>query len=446
MPIRPRALRPPLLVILYLGVICLPLLLSWGGGMVPRSFRNDIASGLGLLAFAMILAEFVLSGRFRSVSGGLGLDITIRFHQLMARTALAFAMLHPFMYRWLPGPHRPWDPTRQLTLTTDLSELVTGILAFLLLPAFVILSMKHDDLDYKYEVWRLIHGLGALLIAGLLLHHTLNAGRYSADPVMVWMWSVMTAVAAFSLFAVYCLKPAYQVMHRWRVAAIDRLTPHQWAVKIKPDGHSGVPYKAGQFVWLNIGHIPFSLSENPFSISSAPSGGPDLSFVIKELGDFTSQLGQVKAGEKAYIDGPHGTLTVAGRHEPGIALIAGGVGIAPMLSILRECHLTDDPRQRVLVYGNRTEGQIVCREEIEAFARSGKTRMIYVLREPDAGWRAQRGVVDADLIERVFDQSQFETWLFVLCGPPAMMTGVEELLMSKGVAATRILSERFQYD
>ncbi|MGA9434793.1 MAG: ferric reductase-like transmembrane domain-containing protein, partial [Roseobacter sp.] len=178
MQLRRVFLGPVGLVCLYLAVVSLPVLLAWFLGMEPRSFRNEIASGLGLLAFSMILSEFVLSGRFRIISGEVGLDITIRFHQLAARTALVFALLHPFMYQWLPGPPRPWDPTRQLTLTTDFSALWSGIVAFLLLPAFIAVSMKHDDLEYRYEVWRFMHGLGALLIAGLLLHHALQAGRY----------------------------------------------------------------------------------------------------------------------------------------------------------------------------------------------------------------------------------------------------------------------------
>ncbi len=439
-------LAPLLLVLLYLATACLPLVLSWASGMPPRSVRNDIASGLGLVAFAMILSEFVLSGRFRIISSGVGLDVTMRFHQLMARTALAFALLHPFAYQWLPGPARPWDPTRELTLSGDFSALFTGIAAFVLLPAFVIVSMKHDDLGYRYGFWRLTHGLGALVIAGLLLHHTLHAGRYSADPVMVGMWVTMTAVAAFSLFVVYVVKPFWQWLHPWRVSAIEQLSERHWGVTISPVGHPGVAFSAGQFVWLNIGQSPFSVNENPFSISSAPAAGPELGFVIKELGDFTSTLGTVRVGERAYIDGPHGTLTVRDRSEPGIAMIAGGVGIAPMLSIQRELERTGDPRRTVLIYGNRTEDQIVFRDELDARALADTSDVIFVLREPDEGWAGQVGLIDAGLVAQTFDQKQFDTWLFVLCGPPAMMTAIEEALLASGVSSARILSERFRYD
>ena len=263
-------MRSVLWCLAYLGVVCLPLALSWQMDLPPRSQRNELASGLGLLAFSIILVEFVLSGRFRTLSNTLGLDITIRFHQLIARAALAFALLHPFFYEFLPGPPRPWDASRQLTLTTDLSALLPGILAFCLLPAFVLISIYRKDLGYKYERWRSLHGLGALLIVGLLLLHAETAGRYSSEPTLIWTWRILTALAVLAMIYIYVLKPTYQARHPWYVSQIKRLTPRQWDVRIKPKGHQGIRFQAGQFVWLNIGHSPFSLNENPFSISSAP--------------------------------------------------------------------------------------------------------------------------------------------------------------------------------
>lgn len=439
-------MRPFVLLALYLIVVCLPLGLSWALDLPPRSFRNELATGLGMLAFAMILTEFVLSGRFRAISGGIGMDVTMRFHQLMARTALVAALLHPFLYRWPPGPQRPWDPTRVLTLTIDIVPLASGIAAFVLLPTLVMWAIYRDDLEYRHETWRLFHGLGSLLIAGLLWHHTTTAGRHGIDPVMVWLWSAMTGIALLSLVFVYVLKPAYQVAHPWRVSRIGRLTPRQWQIRVAPDGHNGIDYKAGQFVWLNIGHSPASLNENPFSISSAPSQGPELEFVVKELGDFTSSLDSVTEDTRAYIDGPHGTLTVADRAEPGIGLIAGGVGIAPLLSILRECQATDDPREVTLIYANRTSAQIVFAEELERMADRPGARVIHTLTEPAKDWTGETGFVDRDLLTRAFEPQHFAAWVFVICGPPAMIMAVEAALGALGVPPDRILSERFQYD
>ncbi len=434
-------MKPLFPVVAYLVAVTLPLILSWLGGGAPRAFHQELASGLGILAFSMILMEFVLSGRFKSISNGVGMDVTMRFHQVMARTALGFALLHPFLYQGTPsGGQRPWDPTRQLTIATDFSALSTGIAAFLLLPSLVLLAIGRTQLDYKYETWRLIHGIGALLIALLLLHHTVYAGRYGSQPAMTWVWLAMTGVAVGSLLYVYLIVPLLDKARAWRVTSVTQLTPKQWEVTVKPDGHRGLDYKAGQFVWLNIGHSSFSMKENPFSICSAPAAGPEMSFMIKELGDFTQTIGQIKAGSVAYLDGPYGNLSVDGRTEPGVALIAGGVGLAPLLGILRQMRMTGDPRKVKLIYGNRVVDQIAYREEL------GAKDVFYVLSDPPEQWNGETGFIDAALIDRVFSAREASEWVFVLCGPAIMMDIVEDHLIERGTPSYRILSERFDYD
>ncbi|SNC65691.1 Predicted ferric reductase [Marinobacter sp. es.048] len=434
-------MKPLLLIVAYLAAVTLPLLLSaWTGG-APRQFHQELASGLGILAFSMILVEFILSGRFRAISNDVGMDVTMRFHQVMARTALAFALLHPFLYQGTPtGGQRPWDPTRQLTLTTDFSDLATGIVAWLLLTGLVVMAIGRTQLGYRYETWRLLHGLGALLIAVLLLHHTVYAGRYGSQPVMTWVWLVMTGVAVGSLLMVYLVVPWLQKARPWRVTSVVRLTPKQWEVTVTPNGHRGLDYQAGQFAWLNVGHSPFSMKENPFSISAAPAAGPNVSFMIKELGDFTHTIGEIKPDTVAYLDGPYGNLTVDGREETGVALIAGGVGLAPLLGILRQMRLTGDSRKVKVVYGNRIAEQIAYHEEL------GDEGVVYVLSEPPEDWQGETGFIDGALMDRVFSEQEFRDWVFVMCGPAVMMDVVEDHLIKRGTPAHRILSERFSYD
>ncbi|MDO3720217.1 ferredoxin reductase family protein [Marinobacter sp. chi1] len=429
------------LIVIYLVAVALPLVLSaWVGGP-PRQFHQELASGLGILAFSMILAEFILSGRFKSISNGVGMDVTMRFHQIMARTALAFALLHPFLYQGTPsGGLRPWDPTRELTITTEFSALSTGIAAYLLLPSLVVLAIGRKQLGYKYETWRLLHGIGAFLIAILLLHHTVSAGRYGSQPLMTWVWLVLTGVAAGSLLSVYLLVPFLQKKHPWRVTSVVQLTPKQWELIVQPEGHPGLDYRAGQFVWLNVGHSPFSMKENPFSVSSAPAAGPAISFMIKELGDFTRTVGQIRPGTLAYLDGPYGNLSVDDRTEPGVALIAGGVGLAPLRGILRQLRLTGDSRKVKLVYGNRRFDQIAYREELDAEGA------VFVLSEPPDTWNGEKGFIDGSLMDRVFSEDEFREWVFVMCGPAIMMDIVENHLIERGTPSDRILSERFDYD
>lgn len=71
----------PYLALIYVLLILAPLGFSWSLGWPPRSFHQEFASGLGMLAFSIILVEFLLSGRFRFISSSLGMDVTMRVHQ-----------------------------------------------------------------------------------------------------------------------------------------------------------------------------------------------------------------------------------------------------------------------------------------------------------------------------------------------------------------------------
>jgi predicted ferric reductase len=443
---RAVAFSAPVLVVLYLCVALFPLALSSVGARPPRPVWDELASGAGMLAFAVILMEFVLSGRFRTVSGRIGMDVTMRFHQLVARTALVLVLAHPFLYTAPFNPPRPWDASRQLTLAFDAGALDAGLAAWILLGVLVAVAIGRRQLDFRYETWRLIHGIGALLVAGFTLRHALGMGRYSADPVLAWFWIALTAAAALTLVQVYVLKPLLLLRRPWTVREVRRIGDRTWEVTLDPRGHDGMAYEAGQFAWLNIGHTPFSLFENPFSISSAPGPGRQLQFVIKELGDFTRSLGGIKPGTRAFVDGPYGNLTAARHREPGIALIAGGVGIAPLLGIMRQLRHDGDGRPAKIVYGNRIREQIVYADELDEFARQRGSEVVHVLSEPPAGWTGRTGIVDAELIRSVFGAPEMRDWLFVLCGPAAMMEAVEDALIGLGVPADRIESERFQYD
>lgn len=434
-----------LLIALYIALCLAPLGLSALRIAEPRHWTDELASGAGMVAFSMILIEFLLSGRFRVISRQVGMDVTMRLHQLLARTALVFALVHPFLYTSPMNPPLPWDPTRQFTIAYDLESLGGGIAAFLFLPSLVALAIGRKDLDYGYETWRLIHGIAAAAVALLLLHHVLHAGRYGADPVVAAFWIGLSGLAIASLLNVYLLRPALEFAKPWRLTRLDKVADRTWDVEIEPEGHAGLRYEAGQFLWLNIGSSSFSLNENPFSISSAPSCGPSLRFLIKELGDFTGTLGDQRLGTRAYVDGAYGNLTIAGSAHPGIVLLAGGVGLAPLIGILRELDATGDPRPRILVYGNRTEAQIAHRDELDGLARSDCTTVRLVLSEPPDGWSGLVGRIDAATLSSIVTAGRRD-WLFLICGPSAMIEASEHFLSEAGVPVENVVSERFDYD
>ncbi|MCS6878821.1 MAG: ferredoxin reductase family protein [Geminicoccaceae bacterium] len=444
---RPRGLPPPLLLLLYLAVVLAPLVLAALRGGPPRHWRDELASALALLGFSVFFMEFLLSGRFRFVSGRIGIDRTMRIHQLLARTALLFVLVHPFLYTTALVPwDLPFDPTGRASLGLGGPSILSGVVAWLLFALLVLLAIGRDLLPYPYEAWRASHGLGALLVAGLGTHHALEAGRYSADPWLAGFWLALLALAAFTLLNVYVLRPLGLLARPFRIEAVEKIADRTWSVRLVEERPGRFAFRAGQFAWATLDRSPFSLVEHPFSIASAPADLPRVEFVIKEAGDFTSRLDRLRIGGRAYLEGPHGNFTLEGRDAAGVALVAGGVGVAPVLSLLRQAAAERDPRPWLLIYGNRHAGQIVHREELESLASRLDLRIVHVLGEPPEGWKGEVGQLDRALLARHVDPARMADWLFFVCGPPAMIEAVEEALVSLGVRRGRIVAERFRYD
>jgi predicted ferric reductase len=440
-----RGLHPGLLVALYLALAVAPLGLAAAQGLSPRPVRDELATGLALVGFAMLPMEFLLSGRFRTITGRMGIDLTMRFHQLVARTLTVFVLVHPFLYTTPLQAPRPWDPTHRLSLGLDTASILTGIVAWILLALLVFTSLFRAQLPYRYETWRVAHGFGALLVAGFGLHHALAAGRYSADPLLGGFWIALFALAALTLLSVYVVRPWRLSRAPYRVAALREAAARTWALDVQPADGEAMDFRAGQFAWVTLGRSPFSVTEHPFSISSCPADRPRIEFTIKEAGDFTDQIGRLPIGSRAYLDGPYGHVTLP-EADDGLVLIAGGVGFAPVVSMLRQMRADRDQRPVLLIYGNRKAAQILYAEEIEAMRRELNLTVHHVLAEPPPDWTGATGQLDARVLEPLLSFPDREARLYYVCGPAPMIRSVETALGELGIPVRRILSEKFSYD
>ncbi len=434
-----------MILVAYALLVALPVALGWWLVGPARPWVEEASSAIAMMATAALLLEFLLSGRFRVISAGIGMDRSLRWHQMFAQVLTIAALLHPVFYTSPFGAafHRPDDLHDALALGLDAASLVSGALAWLLLGLLTITAIRRDDLPYRYEVWRVSHGLGAALLAGFALHHAFSAGRYSGAPALMAYWAFLLALALGSLAAVYLLRPWHLARRPWRIAGLERVGDRLWSLTLEPDGHAGLSYRAGQFAWLRLDCSAFSVREHPFSIASAPTDGKALRFLIKEVGDFTRQIGTLPLGARAFVDGPHGALCLEGRQEPGIFMLAGGAGLAPMLSLLRDAAARGEARPITLLYGNRHEGQIMAAAELAALAGHLRLDIRHVLQEPPPGWTGFAGMMSPELIQAAAAQAAQGGWVFLLCGPGPMIRAAHQGLHALGVPRRRILEERF---
>lgn len=436
--------------LLYLMALLAPLLLGFllpgPDPLPPRPFRDDLASGLAMVGFAAVLVEFVLLGRFRPLSTALGSDRLMQAHQLMARTALVFLLLHPFVYSLWGSPANTTH-ARALRVTSGSWELLTGLLALGALLGLVFAALYRGR-GLEYDRWRLWHGLLALAVLGLGLHHTLVAGRYAQWLPLQAYWWALALLALTSWLWVYLARPALQAGRPYRVSRITPQAQKIWELEIRPQGSHSLAFQPGQFVWLKLGALT-PHKDHPFSISSAPVPSGELRLLIKAVGDFTNALPRTPTGITAYVDGPHGHFCLPDE-APSVIMIAGGIGIAPFLGLLEGCVQRDDGRPIRLIYADRNASQMVDVAGLSGTHRLRNFQLLRMVEQPGPDWSGLTGRLDeAGLSQALADPAVaacLPTAQVMVCGPGAMMDAVETGLAARGVGPDRVVSEHFQYE
>jgi predicted ferric reductase len=207
----------------------------------------------------------------------------------------------------------------------------------------------------------------------------------------------------------------------------------------------------GQFAWPSLRASPFAMSEHPFSIASIASSaerGDQVELSIKELGDFTSTIKTVQPGETVWLDAPYGSFGIDWHAQAeGYVFVAGGIGLAPILSMLRTLADRGDRRPLTLFYGNRVWERVAFREELEALGQRLALRVVHVLLGPPADWTGARGFITQEVLARHLPLEPAERARneYFLCGPTPMTSGVERVLTALGVPGARVHSEIFDW-
>ena len=216
-----------------------------------------------------------------------------------------------------------------------------------------------------------------------------------------------------------------------------------WTLALRPWGHEGFCFQPGQFAWLTLNITPFSMREHPFSMSSSGEHTERIEFGIKALGDFTSTIQDIKPGTKAYLDGPYGVFT-PDRYEDaaGFVLIAGGIGITPMMSMLVTAAERKDDRPYLLIYASKSWENITFRDELEELSDRLSLSIVHVLREPPDSWQGEQGYVNKELLERYIPKRK-GTRQYFICATSKMMDQVERALHDLDVPVTHVHMEHF---
>lgn len=202
-----------------------------------------------------------------------------------------------------------------------------------------------------------------------------------------------------------------------------------------------IDYKAGQFFFVTIKQEDRELTK-PFSFSSSPTELDHIEFTKKFTDhEFSLALRASKVGDWARIDAPYGQLTFEGEY-PKIALLSGGIGITPFMSIIKNAADKHLKSQITLFYGCRTEKDIVFKKELEELSKKHMSiKLVFVVTEPSSQWIGNTGIITAELVKK--ELPNYRENMFYTCGPPGMVAAMEKLVETIGLPKDKIKKELF---
>ncbi len=205
----------------------------------------------------------------------------------------------------------------------------------------------------------------------------------------------------------------------------------------KPEHFSYLP---GQWTFLVFGEKSDRLMK-PLSFSSSPT--EDYLEVTKKLTGlrFSELIDDIKVGDTLSLDGPYGNFSFLGEHDK-VCMLSGGIGITPLISMIKFCTDKKMSTDITLLYSNRNEDEVAFEDELVEMQRANPRLAVNMtITNPSPEWKGLSGRVNAEMIKSTVPQ--WADRVYYVSGPQPMVESMTALLKEMGLDQSQIKHEYF---
>lgn len=217
-------------------------------------------------------------------------------------------------------------------------------------------------------------------------------------------------------------------------------------LELDPNSSRPLLYQPGQYAAITLNDKSTPSVARCFSISSSPSQQRQLEFSIRIGGQFTSALERLQKGDEVLVRGPFGNFILNEGSHLDVVMLAGGIGIAPFLSMIRYATFLSLKNKINLIYSCRSQDDIAFYDELVSLSsKNPNLKITYVISKGPTDKLVGQNIISGRLTgENIGSLNlSYSSQTFMICGPSIYISSMHSLLLEKNVPDKYILAEAF---
>ncbi|MGO9962389.1 MAG: ferric reductase-like transmembrane domain-containing protein [Acidimicrobiales bacterium] len=360
---------------------------SWKQFSAPGGVAMFLGNLTGLAGTYLALVMVLLVSRIPVVERVLGQDKLLASHRRLAPWPISLIVAHAVLLTFAYAEAARTGVFGQIgAFIRSYPDMLTATIALAVMVAVAITSVYSIRRRLRRETWWAVHLFMYLALALAFAHEIALGPSFVGHPLTRFVWSVLWASSAGLVLVYRFGLPLYRTFrHRLEVVEIHSEGPDTVSVICRGRNLDRLAVAGGQFFEWRFLTKRMWWQAHPFTLSARPRP-PFLRITVKGIGDYSSAVARLRPGTRVAIEGPYGAFTTHARRRVKVALIAGGIGVTAIRSLLEDLPRDCDPV--VILRASSTE-ELALASEVSELVRHRKGR-VHELVGPRSEFRVDR--------------------------------------------------------
>lgn len=394
-----------------------------------NAVTTSLGQILGLVGMVLFSINLILAGRFKFLDKYFkALDKVYANHSKLGAISFSLLLFHPlflvvkFIAISLKDAALFFVPFVNTPITWGILSL--GLMIVLMSLTFYI--------KLKYHVWKISHKAMVIVFVFAIFHTFFVSSDISRNDFLRYYILFLAMIGLFVSIRQTFLNKLIKKFN-YKVKNINQLNESIREIEMEPLNKKMI-FIPGQFAFFEFFSNGVNSESHPFSISSSNLDN-NLKITVKNLGDYTSSLINLKQGDNVLVDGPYGNFSYKKIQNKNQIWIAGGIGITPFLSMAKS--LEKDYAVDLYYSVKENKEAVYVNDLIEISQKIPNFRFNL--------WAASvNGYINSGVVANL--SKDLESKDIFLCGPPAFIESLKNQFLSLGVDIKKIHYENFNFN